>query len=171
MSSVSCSHLITIYLSLFFVNVRGGGVGGLKLFIFFKNVDLSGPGLCPVVRHDCKLQNNSTRTQQETQNLFKYQTLLGDSAGILGLWSSFLKYFWFIWVKMKMNQSKYWQEKVADSNSRNEKFSLFGTWDYRLTRFICFQAGVKIFILRSGVGNDKSCRPSWLLVWLESSLE
>ena len=60
-------------------------MGGLKLFIFIKNVDLSGPGLCPVVRHDCKLQNNSTRTQQETQNLFKYQTLLGDSAGILGL--------------------------------------------------------------------------------------
>ena len=60
-------------------------MGGLKLFIFIKNVDLSGPGLCPVVRQDCKLQNNSTRTQQETQNLFKYQTLLGDSAGILGL--------------------------------------------------------------------------------------
>ena len=165
-SSVSYSNLITIYLSLFFINVRGGSrgegrEGGLKLFIFFKNVILSGP--CPVVSQEGKLQ--TPLQQQETQtNLFIYQTLPRDTGGILGLWSSFLKYFWFIWVKNEMNQSKYWQEKVADSNFTNEKVSLFGAWISGL-QFVS-RSRVKIFIFRSGAGNDKSCLVTFLIVSL-----
>ena len=44
----------------------GGRRGGLKLFIFFKNVILS--GLCPVVRQDCKLQTLHTPAQEYNKN-------------------------------------------------------------------------------------------------------
>ena len=64
--------------------------------------------------------------------------------------------------KMKMNQSKYWQEKVADSNFTNEKFSLFGT---DILEFVS-KSRVKLFIFRSGAGNDKSCLVTFLIVGL-----
>ena len=135
-SSVSCSNLIAIYFLLFFIKLRGRGrrAGGREgpssncLFsskMSFWQVPALWSDKIVKPRH----KRGNKKDKQIYLNIKHSCRLLEEFLDFDHLFSNIFDLFE---SKMKMNQSKYWQEKVTDSNFTNEKFSLPVPRDYKI---------------------------------------